>query len=183
MKLKRPSPAMIIACLALFAALTGGAYAAKKITKLPKNIVTAKSIKNGVVTEPKIKNGAVTQAKLAPGVGTAAYARVTNTAGVTSAPALDAANSKNVTVAAPVQPAPPTPPTLHPGETCIDASTAVKSIEATPESDTTAGEAIVAEVVLNPGAACPAGSDAEVITKNSTTGNPVNADFYVTLFS
>jgi hypothetical protein len=179
MKFRRPSPAMIVACVALIAALSGGAYAAKKLKKLPKNIVSSKSIKNGAVTEPKLKNGAVTQAKLAPGVGTAAYARVTNPAGDTSAPALDASNSKNVTVSAPTAANPPVP---APGQVCIDASTAVKSIQATAENDTTPGEAIVAEVVLNPGTACPSGADAEVITKNSTTGAPVNADFYVTLF-
>jgi hypothetical protein len=177
MKFRRPSPAMIIACVALFAALTGGAYAAKKLTKLPKNIVSAKSIKNGAVTTPKIKNAAVTQAKLAPGAGsTAAYARITNDPALTdSTPVVDAANSKNVTAAATT--------TKDKGIVCIDASIPVKSISANAE-DSGSGQAIVAETLLSPPATvgCPSTTDAVVRTKNAATGADINSDFYVTLF-
>jgi D-alanyl-D-alanine carboxypeptidase len=77
---RRPSPAGVIAAVALFVALGSGAYAA---THLPHNSVGSKTIKNGAVKSPdihnqtikghdigdnqvksgKIKNGAVTSAK------------------------------------------------------------------------------------------------------------------------
>jgi hypothetical protein len=60
--IRRPSPALLVACLALFIALGSGTYAA---VKLKANSVKTKNIKNGAVTEKKIANGAVTNAKLA----------------------------------------------------------------------------------------------------------------------
>jgi hypothetical protein len=60
----RPSPAMIVAIIALIVALGGTAYAAKKIgsKQLKKNAVTTKKIKNGAVTAPKLANGVISQA-------------------------------------------------------------------------------------------------------------------------
>ena len=55
----RPSPAMVVACLALGLALGGTSYAA---IKLPKNSVGAKQLKKNAVTSPKIKANAVTGA-------------------------------------------------------------------------------------------------------------------------
>ncbi|MBV9311353.1 MAG: hypothetical protein JOZ73_11000 [Solirubrobacterales bacterium] len=63
----RPSPAMVVACAALFVSLGGGAYAA---IKLKNNSVTTKKIKNGAVTTKKLKNGAVTTPKIANGAVT-----------------------------------------------------------------------------------------------------------------
>ena len=65
----RPSPAMIVACLALFVALGTGTYAAVKI-KLKPNQVKTKNLRTGAVTEPKIANDAVTSAKIAAGAVT-----------------------------------------------------------------------------------------------------------------
>lgn len=65
----RPSPALVIAMLALFVAIGGGAYAASKVGK---NKVVTKSIKNGAVTGPKIKAGAVGGEQLADGAITGA---------------------------------------------------------------------------------------------------------------
>ncbi len=64
-----PSPAMIVAIVALVAALGGSAYAAHKIGshQLKKNAVTTKKIKNAAVTSGKLANGAVTAGKLANG--------------------------------------------------------------------------------------------------------------------
>ena len=62
MKLGRPSPAMIVALIALFAALSGTAYAA-----LGKNTVGSKQLKAKAVTAGKIANNAVTSAKVAKG--------------------------------------------------------------------------------------------------------------------
>lgn len=63
----RPSPALIIACLALFVALGGVGYAA---FKLKPNSVKTKNIKNGAVKEKKIADGAVTTRKIADGAVT-----------------------------------------------------------------------------------------------------------------
>ena len=62
MKLGRPSPAMIVALIALFAALTGSAYAA-----LGKNTVGSKQLKSKAVTTGKIANNAITGVKVANG--------------------------------------------------------------------------------------------------------------------
>lgn len=71
-----PSPAMVVAVLALVVALGGSAWAVSKIgtkqirnnavttPKLKKNAVTAAKLKSGAVTGPKIANGAVTSRKL-----------------------------------------------------------------------------------------------------------------------
>lgn len=52
-----PSPATLIALLALFVALGTGAYAA---TQLPKNSVRSKQIKNGQVSTKDLKDGSAT---------------------------------------------------------------------------------------------------------------------------
>jgi hypothetical protein len=54
-----PSPALVIALLALFVALGSGAYAVTKIG--------TKQLKNGAVTKPKLRNKAVGTNKLANG--------------------------------------------------------------------------------------------------------------------
>jgi hypothetical protein len=59
------NPATVIACIALFVALSGAAMAAK--ATLSKNAVKTKNIANGAVTTPKLRNGAVTAAKLRNG--------------------------------------------------------------------------------------------------------------------
>lgn len=57
--IKMPSPAMLVALVALFVSLGGSAYAVSK--------VGTNQIKNNAVTTPKIKNNAVTVAKLKSG--------------------------------------------------------------------------------------------------------------------
>jgi hypothetical protein len=57
-----PSPAMIVAIIALIAALGGSAYAA---AKLGKNSVGSRQLKAKAVTTPKIANNAVNGAKVA----------------------------------------------------------------------------------------------------------------------
>jgi hypothetical protein len=56
----KPSPALVLAFVALFAALAGGAYAATAA----KNSVKTKSIKNLAVTNPKLAPDAVTGDKV-----------------------------------------------------------------------------------------------------------------------
>lgn len=59
----RPTPALVVAFVALFAAMGGFGYAAVKV--MP-NSVRSKSIRAGAVTTDKIADGAVTTPKLAP---------------------------------------------------------------------------------------------------------------------
>lgn len=64
MKAKLPSPAMLVALLALAVALGGTTYAAKK---LKKNSVGTKQLKKDAVTNPKIGTQAVDKGELASG--------------------------------------------------------------------------------------------------------------------
>lgn len=57
--IKMPSPAMLVALVALFVALGGSAYAV--------NAIGTNQIKNGAVTTPKLANNAVTTAKVSSG--------------------------------------------------------------------------------------------------------------------
>jgi hypothetical protein len=60
-KFRLPSPAMVVACVALAVALSGASYAA---IVLPRNSVGAKQLKKGAVTTKKIRNNAVTGSKV-----------------------------------------------------------------------------------------------------------------------
>ena len=64
-----PSPAMIVACVALFIAMGGTSYAA---VTLAANSVGTKQIKKNAVTSAKIKSAAVTAAKVKDGTLTGA---------------------------------------------------------------------------------------------------------------
>jgi hypothetical protein len=69
LRLRRPTPSLVISILALIVALGGSAYAASKVgTKnIKRNAVTASKIKKGAVTTVKLKNNAVTGAKVNEG--------------------------------------------------------------------------------------------------------------------
>jgi hypothetical protein len=56
MRIRRPSPAVLIAALALFVALGGSSYAA---LQLPKASVGTKQLKKNAVTSPKVKRGSL----------------------------------------------------------------------------------------------------------------------------
>jgi len=58
-----PSPALVVAFVALFAAMGGFGYAA---VKMKPNSVRSKNIKDGAITTNKIADGAVTTPKLSP---------------------------------------------------------------------------------------------------------------------
>ena len=61
--LRRPSPAMVVACLALLVALGGTGMAAA--TQLARNSVGTPQLKDSAVSNPKIKNNAINSAKVA----------------------------------------------------------------------------------------------------------------------
>jgi len=71
LRLSRPSPAMIVALLALSVSVVGSAYAATK--------VGTHQLNNGAVTTKKIRNGAVTASKLASGAVSTAGALARST--------------------------------------------------------------------------------------------------------
>jgi hypothetical protein len=65
-RVRLPSPAMVVAILALVAGFSGGAWAAKS-GKLGKNVVGTGQLKANAVTNPKLANNAVDTAKLKDG--------------------------------------------------------------------------------------------------------------------
>ena len=60
----RPSPALVIACLALMVALSGTGYA---VTVLPRNSVGTTQLKNDAVVSSKVKKGSLLGTDFAPG--------------------------------------------------------------------------------------------------------------------
>jgi hypothetical protein len=60
MKLRTPSPALVISIISLCVALGGSAYAA--------TVITSKNIKNGTIQNADIKNGTIQSGKLSKGV-------------------------------------------------------------------------------------------------------------------
>jgi hypothetical protein len=64
MRIRKPSPAMVVACIALFIALSGASYAA---FTLPDNSVRSRHIVNGQVKRADLDGGAVNSAKVANG--------------------------------------------------------------------------------------------------------------------
>ena len=86
-RIRRPSPAMIVACTALVLSLAGGAYAASKIKTedIAKDAVTGSKIANDAVKGAKIKDNSISGAKINEvtlgEVPHAANANTANTAG------------------------------------------------------------------------------------------------------
>ena len=65
MRLRPPSPALVVACLALAISLSGTAYAVS--TTLPRNSVGTLQLKNNSVNSAKVKNASLRAADFAPG--------------------------------------------------------------------------------------------------------------------
>src|SRR5215217_5950208 len=63
LRLHRPSPALVVACIALIVALSGTSYAA---IALPRGSVGTIQLKNGAVTSLKVKDGTMTLVDVAP---------------------------------------------------------------------------------------------------------------------
>ena len=64
-RLRRPSPALVIACLAFGFALAGTGYATG--LQVPRASVGTPQLKNGAVTTPKVANNSITSAKIRNG--------------------------------------------------------------------------------------------------------------------
>lgn len=60
--LRRPSPAMVVACIALLVALGGTSIAA--VSQLGRNTVGTPQLRNGAVATKKIRNNAITSVKV-----------------------------------------------------------------------------------------------------------------------
>ena len=65
MRLRPPSPALVVACLALAVALSGGAYAVS--TALPRNSVGTAQLKANAVNSAKVQNRSLRAADFAIG--------------------------------------------------------------------------------------------------------------------
>jgi hypothetical protein len=62
---RRPSPALVVACLALLVALGGTGYAT--VLNVPRNSVGTVNLKNNAVTGPKVRNASLTRADFRAG--------------------------------------------------------------------------------------------------------------------
>src|ERR687887_1183899 len=65
MRVGPPSPAMVVACLALAVSLSGAAYAVS--TALPRNSVGTAQLKNSAVNSAKVRNASLRALDFAPG--------------------------------------------------------------------------------------------------------------------
>lgn len=68
--MRRPSPAMVVATMALIVALSGTGYAAKKITSadIQNRTIRGADVASGAIGSRQIKDGAVLRSDLAPAV-------------------------------------------------------------------------------------------------------------------
>ena len=85
-RIPRPSPALVVACLALAVALGGTSYAA--VTLVPRNSVGTTQLKNNAVVSSKVKNGSLLKADFKAGqipAGTAGPAGPAGPAGAAGA--------------------------------------------------------------------------------------------------
>lgn len=167
---RRPSPAMVISLVALFAALSGTAVAAKVGSNdLKKNAVKTKNIAGKAVTANKLDKGAVKTNKLADGaVGPSklsdeahAYARVNQPGtAVTQARGVVGVNRNST------------------GRYCLDLSFVPNTAVASIDFATAAGGA-TAQTMVPASPACPAPfTDATVFTFGPANNSANNA-FYV----
>lgn len=76
--MRRPSPSIVISCLALFIALGGTAIAAKTLitssSQIKNGVVSGGDIKDGSITSTDIKNGSISSTKLKSGLRSASTA-------------------------------------------------------------------------------------------------------------
>jgi hypothetical protein len=102
--IRRPSPALVISCLALTLALGGTGYAT--VLQVPKNSVGTPQLKNAAVTSAKVKNRSLLRADFASGqlpagprgpVGPVGPVGPAGPAGLTGAERVEATSPSNST--------------------------------------------------------------------------------------
>jgi hypothetical protein len=102
--IRRPSPALVISCLALTLALGGTGYAT--VLQVPKNSVGTPQLKNAAVTSAKVKNRSLLRADFASGqlpagprgpVGPTGPAGPAGPAGLSGAERVEATSPSNST--------------------------------------------------------------------------------------
>jgi hypothetical protein len=182
-KPKMPSPAMIVALLALCVALGGSAYAASKINgnNIRNGTISGKKLKNRTITSSKISRTTIKALKNRRGLrgprgfrgakgdkgtdGTAlAYARVgaDGTIDTARVKGIAQANMSHTTA----------------GIYCLSLSFTPKNVLATLEPTATGDELIYASIPApTPSLGCPAG--AVTIQVKHSPGAATNAPFYV----
>lgn len=139
--LRRPSPALAVAFLALLVALGGTSYAALSV---PKNSVGTKQLKNNAVTAAKLAGGAVGTAKITNGAVTASKI---NTSGLTVPDALYANSAGSATNAT----------TATTATNATNAATATSATSATNAGNSTDLGGIAASAYQTYGATLPSG--------------------------
>jgi hypothetical protein len=156
---RRPSPALVIAILALMVALGGTAVAAKKLggSQIKRNAIKAKHIKDGNVTVPKLANGNVTEPKLA--FDAKSYAKV-------SGPGFLTQSRGVVTVSR-----------NREGRYCFNLAFTANNAVATPDGTTPLGTTAQTQVPASPGCVAPF-TDATVFTVNAND-ELANRPFFV----
>src|SRR3954470_11156972 len=92
LRLRRPSPALIIAVIALFVALGGTGYAA---LQLPRNSVGARELEKNAVTSNKVKDGALKLKDFAAGQIPAGPRGATGPAGLNGKDGKNGLNGRN----------------------------------------------------------------------------------------
>ena len=200
---RKITPSLVISVLALFVALGGTSYA---ISKLPKNSVGTKQIKNNAVVSSKVKDKSLVAKDFKPGQipagkqGPTGTTGTTGTTGVTgdtgpagsalayayvegqaSPPDVVPEKSKGITTAMVSSPST--------GVYCFELSSLgpVKSANVTAEpsfgSPATSNYYGMVQVLPNNtfDVGCPADSDAMVVMKNTATSALVGWFFYITV--
>jgi hypothetical protein len=175
MKGRWPSPAMIIALLALFVAMGGSVYAASKLSgkTIKKNSEPGNRIKTDSLTGKQIKESTLGPVPSATNAANAANAQPVAFAHVSAGAVLDTANSKNVGSVTPVGGAgyclSGIPFTPRGGLATVDFSDAVFQY---------------AQFALgDEGGSCPAGTQVFVFTaRDDASGAPSKAGFFVVIY-
>ena len=101
----RPSPAMVVAFIALFVAIGGSSYA---VTRLPSGSVGSKQLKKNAVTGAKVKNRSLTVAdiKVASLAGVASAVSAASATHANAAAGLDKISYVNAPAGVPAAPPP-----------------------------------------------------------------------------
>ncbi len=167
----RPTPALVVASIALLVALGGTGYAA---VVLPANSVGTVQLKSGAVTAAKVKPGSLVKSNFAAGqlptAGPLAYAHVSADG------TLDATLSRNVAMV------PARNPKSNSGaEYCLDVTTkqAPRSAVATLDIARSAEKRIALVVGRDLSSSCEGQADALVITSIDAANFPPSNAFYI----